>query len=69
MYTKAAAWTTGANPLPMWDAEGSGMVPNQIWQLISVTVGDKVMDVLMDLERIHRGCGRPLLKDVFPSWS
>jgi hypothetical protein len=27
MYTKAAARATSATPLPMWDVEGSGMVP------------------------------------------
>jgi hypothetical protein len=27
MYTKAAVWATSATPLPMWDVEGSGMVP------------------------------------------
>jgi hypothetical protein len=27
MYTKAAAWATGATSLPMWGVEGSGMVP------------------------------------------
>jgi hypothetical protein len=27
MYTKAAVWATSATPLPMWDSEGSGMVP------------------------------------------
>jgi hypothetical protein len=27
MYTKAVVWATSANPLPMWDLEGSGMVP------------------------------------------
>jgi hypothetical protein len=27
MYTKAVVWATSATPLPMWDAEGSGMVP------------------------------------------
>ena len=27
MYTKAAVRTTSATPLPMWDVEGSGMVP------------------------------------------
>jgi hypothetical protein len=37
MYTKAAVWATSATPLPMWDVEGSGMVPYQIWYLISVT--------------------------------
>jgi hypothetical protein len=33
----------------------------------TVLVGDKVMDVLMDLERINRGCGRSLLKEFFPA--
>jgi hypothetical protein len=27
MYTKAVVWATSATPLPMWDPEGSGMVP------------------------------------------
>ena len=27
MYTKAVVWATSATPLPMWDVEGSGMVP------------------------------------------
>jgi hypothetical protein len=27
MYTKAVIWATSATPLPMWDPEGSGMVP------------------------------------------
>jgi hypothetical protein len=27
MYTKAAVWATSATPLPMWDVDGSGMVP------------------------------------------
>ena len=27
MYTKAAVWATSTNPRPMWDVDGSGMVP------------------------------------------
>jgi hypothetical protein len=27
MYTKAAVWASSATPLPMWDVEGSSMVP------------------------------------------
>jgi hypothetical protein len=27
MYTKVVVWATSATPLPMWDPEGSGMVP------------------------------------------
>jgi hypothetical protein len=26
-YTKAVVWATSATPLPMWDVEGSDMVP------------------------------------------
>lgn len=29
-------------------------------------IGAKVMDVLMDLERLEAGCGKPLLKEFFP---
>jgi hypothetical protein len=29
-YTGAAAWVTFATPLPMWDLEGSSMVPGPV---------------------------------------
>lgn len=32
-----------------------------------IFVGDKVMDVLMDLDRWEAGCGRHLLKEFFPA--
>jgi hypothetical protein len=39
---KLLSGATSATPLPMWDVEGSGMVPYQIWYLISVTVAIKL---------------------------
>src|ERR1700722_19107181 len=62
MYTKAVVWATSATPLPMWDAEGSGMgakvqrlfKKTRLWIPMRRFPYPKTSVLLSDSEKVHR---------------